>query len=197
MEVWEDGTVAAVKGTEAIDRKLRAAAGRAGEPPVLGLAFARGMEAAEEEEWAERVAALVGHEAAAGDRWEESLECRLPTGGGLTVTREVAFEGWEECGTEQCARLVYSDRGGGTDWSSPLERAINGFARTLCPNARRIEVLEVAVSGEGERLVEPATLVTYRDSSERRFELRVRLDGGEEREVAREETRTLETERLN
>ena len=197
VEVWEDGTVGALTGTEAIERKLMAAAGRSGEPPVLGLAFARAMEEAFRQDWAERVAALVGREAAVGDRWEERLEGRLPSGGALTVTREFGFEGWEECGSARCARLVYTDRGGGTEWSGPLERAINDFARSLCPNAQQVEVLEVSLSGEGERLVEPSTLFTYREEAERRFDLRVRLDGGEERDLSRVETKALEVERLN
>jgi len=197
VEVWDDGTVGGLTGTEEIERRLRAVAGRTGEPPVLGLAFASGMEGVTKRAWAERVGTLVGREAAVGDRWEETLQGPLPSGGALEVTREVRFEGWEECGSTQCARLAYADRGGGTEWSRPLERAINEFARSLCPNAQQVEVLEVSLAGEGERLIEPSTLFTYRETAERRFELRVRLDGGEERDVSRLETKTLETERLD
>ncbi|MGH2609889.1 MAG: hypothetical protein ACRDHF_12490 [Tepidiformaceae bacterium] len=197
VEVWEDGTVGALKGTDGIERKLMAAAGRTGEPPVLGLAFAREMEAAVREDWAERVAALVGREAAVDDRWEQKLEGRLPSGGTLTLIREFHFEGWEECGSARCARLAYTDRGGGAEWSGPLERAINEFGRSLCPNAQQVEVLEVSLTGQGQRLVEPSRLFTYRDRGERRFDLRVRIDGGEERGVSRVETKTLEAERLD
>jgi hypothetical protein len=197
IEVWEDGTVAGVSGLDEVDRKLRAAVGRPGAPPMLGLAMARAMEAELKAEWAERVAPFIGREVAIGERWEQILERPLPTGGALEITRELTFEGWEECGPGKCARLRHVDRGGGTEWSEALETAVNEFARSLCPNAQRVEVLEVTIAGEGKRLVEPEALFTLRASDEQKVMLRVRLDDGVEQVVSREGKSTLSAERMD
>lgn len=196
VEVWEDGTVGSVNGLEEIDRKFLEGAGMAGAPPALGLAFRREVEEGLKADWAERVAALIGREAAVGESWTESLELPLPSGGSLTVAREVTFEDWEACGGSRCARLRHVDSGGGSEWSGAIEEAVNRFARELCPNAGEIEVLEVTISGEGERFVEPGTLFTHRADLERLVVLRVRVDG-EEREVSRRERATVEAERTD
>jgi hypothetical protein len=195
IEVWEDGTVAGVGGFEEVDRKLLAALGRSGGPPMLGLTVARQMEAEIQATWAERVAPLIGREAAVGERWEQTLERPLPTGGSLQITRELTFEGWEECGPSRCARLRHVERGGGAEWSAAIETILNQFALSLCPNAERVEVLEVTISGEGESLVEPGTLFTSRESEEQKVALRVRLDDGKEQVVSREAKRTFSAER--
>ncbi len=53
----------------------------------------------------------------------------------------------------------------------------------------------MTISGQSERLVEPETLFTFRESMEQQVELQVRLDDGEERRLTRRGTSTLRAER--
>lgn len=116
--------------------------------------------------WNERFAELVGETVEVGQAWAERDTMSLPSGGSKPFYTLTTVEGWAECGEDKCLKLVYrssSDRAKlvavGENAKAALDAMEDGESSAEANPG-------VSVSGEGERIFDPATMRIHSETLE-------------------------------
>lgn len=132
-------------------------------------------------EWDGRVAEFDGLELEVGETYTSESEFPLPTGGTVKYLNAVKFAGLVPCGDDQCAKIVYQYD---TDPS-----ALNDFVGETLEALGGEGPSNTEISGEGERVIDPDTLLIQSETQKRKIVMTMTGRNGEEATMTRNETR--------
>jgi len=176
-EVMEDGEVTAVRGAERIEALIaqHAAAQGLDDGAVPGGAWAH--RESERAAWRERVQSLAGKSLGLGESVE--LAAAQDLGGGRELTHRVRLtpRALEPCGASECVKVEVAYASDPAE----VERYLGSPLSALLPDSElagaEVTLLAIEVSGGGERLVEPATLLVRKEKLEKKVRLTLRAPG--------------------
>ncbi|MGQ9807729.1 MAG: hypothetical protein ACUVSM_10120 [Armatimonadota bacterium] len=139
--------------------------------------------------WRARIGDAIGLPAETGTGWVSEGVTPLPDGRQARYYIVTVFTGWQQQGDRKLARLKFTF---GTD-SGKLQAQANDLARdTVRLRLRPRPVAELpgfSISGSGERLVDPETMIVHSEKSSRTIQIPLRGPKGQEMPVVLQETR--------
>lgn len=132
-------------------------------------------------EWNGRIGDFVGKAVSIGDVWSGLVPINLPNGKSLDYTVKTKFAAMEPCGTNQCLRIEQAydsaDEAVVLVANDVLEKAFESKNQGVNPEELRPEVGGASVKGRVVRLIDPTTMLIYRERVERIVGFEMELPG--------------------
>ena len=186
-----DGQLLAVHGFENVITKMKETF-----PPeaVKSLAAVLNEDALinkEAAEWNGRIGGFIGRTAKIGDVWTSTDEFPLPTGEAITSYSATKFVEDVKCGSNDCVRIQFwynSDAGAlqGLVGEMASDIAESAGAPQLAP-----EISGASIIGEGERIIDPATMLIYSEKASRTMKMQMEAPGRGKVMVTSQEMREM------
>ncbi len=117
-------------------------------------------------EWNQRVSEFKGKTAQVGGGWTQQTSSPLPSGLTVPMTVHASFPAFATRDGVHCMRVTLAQQGD----PATLTKAMNSALRAHLPPAQASKlptVTSLAVSGTGERLIDPATMLEHAYSATR------------------------------
>lgn len=142
-------------------------------PPQAARALSKvvneeGMVAREKAEWAGRIGDFSGNTLELGASWTATSPFDLPSGEQIQFYTRTDLVGKEKCGARDCVRIRFR-----YDTDAAALGAVAGKVVQEVAGAT-VKVGKMGLSGSGERLVDPDTLLVHAETLERT----ITLEGG-------------------
>lgn len=179
-EVASDGKIIGIKGYDKVAHKASQLMSQEMLDKNQGALSAEALEEQEKKNWSERVESLLGRGAHIGNKWAEVKELTLPTGGVSKYYAAFRIEGDAKCdGSEKCRLISYSFYSDEKDVAEYIDGIMSEDSneKTQLPSTNDYRVTRVSVSGKGFRIVDPETLVIYKDGAEAIIEMDIDVTG--------------------
>jgi hypothetical protein len=122
-------------------------------------------------EWQSRLQGLVGHRVKAGDAWVEIERTLLSTGDSIAYYKVVTVKEKEKCGEAECVRLRFDFQTDRQKLAEQDESLLDKLPSESNEDALAIKQSSTKVSGWGELIIEPATMLIHSAHSLRRYQL--------------------------
>jgi hypothetical protein len=192
MEVWDDGSFAAVHGFEEIVGQLRQHVPEEAWASVAAVFNEKHLAALTKAEWESQVTSLVNQTFTMGDTWEYSGPIDHPWGFRVDTGSMVHFEAWQACEasvSKDCVLMKFEYQMDGEGARAWLGRTLAAMIPNCPQGLADFRVDQLTFEGRGERLVEPATLDVYKETEQRLTRLELRDGSGSAHAFKREEER--------
>ncbi|MDO8586295.1 MAG: hypothetical protein Q7T82_04585 [Armatimonadota bacterium] len=183
------GECVGIRNPEEIARQLADAFGRNAPASVQQsvLMIAEGLIAKNITEWNGRIADFVGRKAKVGDVWATTSEAGSPLSGSMPMPTKIKFVGMMKYRRKDCVRISYRNSAGSGSMQQYLQDIMD---RTSASSGNpRSRVLRVQVAAQGERLIDPATMLIYTESLTRTFNVTTQTPGQKNTTVSSVEKR--------
>jgi len=164
-----DGKLTTIRGYEGILEQLKKMLPAPFVAQMTPLFNSDGLRKRDIATWNGRGGQLLGKEVKIGDVETKTEPFALPTRGTVQTNVEATYAGWVDCEQSRCVRIVYK-------YST--------------------DDAEAKVTGEGEKIVDPATLRVYSESSEKRLSGELEVPSKGKQQVTLVETQDYKTSTL-
>lgn len=180
-DVDSRGQVRSIRGFDQFIARLKAAL-PAGTLETLSPAVSEeAMVSRETAEWNGRIASFVGREVKIGSSWTSKDRYDLPTGGAVHFITTTRIVGREQVEGRDCVRIKFSYTANAPAPPVPAVKAPGKPAR----KPRRAEKSakppmrpqSTSISGGGDRLIDPSTMLIYAESLARTLKVPVNVPG--------------------
>lgn len=160
-----DGTLTSITGYEELEKRTKAHLAKQPATPgnaVRGQLYTADMYAYRAaEEWISRIGTFAGKQLRIGKVYEAVSDFAMPTGDVVKFYSTSHVAGLVPCGTTRCARVLFEFNSDRTKLSHLLDAyQAQGAASGVTGGGMQ-------VSGSGERLIDPATMDIYSETSTR------------------------------
>jgi hypothetical protein len=115
-------------------------------------------------DWRDRISGLIGRKCKVGEAWITAERIQLPTGRAVTHTMVTRVVGREKRLGHDCVRVKFAYN---TNAAALRAFAGKALAGRLKGARRKAGAADVHVSGSGERLIDPTTMLIYGESTTR------------------------------
>ena len=173
-EVMDDGEAEAVRGGERLESllsQLAASSTGSAPPPVAGPWSRREQERAD---WEERVHALSGRTVRLGETVETTGRFDFGKGRSLAHRALLTPKEWKPCGDDRCIAVAIEYATDPDEVARYADRSIE----TLVPDTNELSgavvIDSIEVSGDGERLIDPKTLLVREERVDKVLRLTLR-----------------------
>lgn len=141
------------------------------------------------DDWNQLVAPYSYRTVRIGDVWKTSIEKPMGTGGSITVAAKFKFLGWVNCGGRRCVKTR-------VDIScvdiAALRNYLNYmYSHSAMSDAQRAaipKITKISVKGYEERLIDPATMLYFKESASFDVKFTASLAGYGQRSMVIRET---------
>jgi len=186
-----EGQLLAVHGYDKVINKMKESL-----PPeaVKSLAAVLNEDALinkEAAEWNGRIGGFIGRTAKIGDVWTSTDEFPLPTGEAITSYSATKFVEDVKCGSHDCISIQFwynSDAGA-------LQSLVGEMASDVADSAGAPqlapEISGASIIGEGERIIDPATMLIYSEKVSRTMKMQIEAPGRGKVMVTSQEVREM------
>lgn len=192
-EIKADGKISDIRGYDKVAEKAMASMTKEMLEQSGGNLTAEMLSGQEKKNWSERVESLLGRGSYKGSKWAAVKEFTLPTGNRSKYYAGFKVEGVATCdGSEKCVLLAYSFYSDVDDVAEYVDSLFSNSEENefVGSNAGdNFRVTSVTVSGKGARIVDPETLVIYKDGAEARVVMEIEVKG-EQMQAVESVTRT-------
>jgi hypothetical protein len=130
-------------------------------------------------EWNGRIGDFVGAVVEAGDVFYSEAAVALPMGGSATYYSVIKIMETVQCGEKQCVRIGYSYNSDPEGLKQFMGDFFEEFAAAIDSSGVDVSVSGAEVTGEGERLVDPATMLIMSETVTRTIKMQVDVSGEE------------------
>jgi hypothetical protein len=117
------------------------------------------------EEWNARIGDFVGKTARVGEAWNGESEYALPNGKSIKSHTTIKFVGWRMVAGRRCLRIRYVYSSDASALSGLLDKMIGDIYRSLQTKRPKLAIRGAQIQGAGERLMDPATMLIYGETS--------------------------------
>jgi hypothetical protein len=165
-ELDREGRLTAVRGFESLKNRIRDKFDPQTAMKLSALFTEEAMVNREEAEWNGRIGNFVGRTVELGDVWTETEEFPLPTGKTTAFHTATKFAEEKKCGGSDCLRIEFFYH----SKPSALEKLVGKTLGELMEAAGaegEAEVSGLEITGSGERLIDPDTMLIYAERIER------------------------------
>lgn len=135
------------------------------------------MVAREKAEWAGRIGDFSGNTLELGSSWTSASPFDLPSGEQIRFYTRTDVVGKERCGARDCVRIRFrydTDASALGAVAQKMVREVAAAAGAPRDSTEAVKVGRMGLSGGGERLVDPATLLVHAETLERT----ITMEGG-------------------
>jgi hypothetical protein len=141
-------------------------------------------------EWDARISSFVGQTVKMGDLWTSTDELALPTGQSVVYHTATKFVEKVKCGTHDCVRIQFWYNSDAGALQAFVGKVLNDFADSAgTPQVKEISGAEIV--GEGERIIDPTTMLIYAESISRTVTMQMDVPGKGKVTVTGRETREI------
>lgn len=116
-------------------------------------------------EWNGRVADFVGRSAKIGDTWVEDQTAELPYGM-ITYNTTTKIAERVRKGKVDCVRIAFTYTTDAEGTQKFMQAMMDSLAESAAPG-KAPKIVDVKISGGGERLVDPKTMLIYSETNDR------------------------------
>ncbi len=138
-------------------------------------------------DWQARIGRLAGKKAEIGETWMAAEPFALPAGGSAEVHSATRLDGWTESEGHRCVRLrvaYHSDAAelakfAGESVVSAADSTAESTAGSTAPDPAAVPrpASSLTIVGEGERVIDPATMIIYSEKIVRTLTMEAELPG--------------------
>jgi hypothetical protein len=138
-------------------------------------------------EWEARIGDFIGLTKEIGDIMEVNDEMQLPNGISLPFTSKTKFADMADCGDQRCVKIEFAYDSDASKLAGFAENSLNKFLEGLESDTTDIGLSDASISGWGERLVDPETMLIYSETNERVMNITADIPGmGKIQNITRE-----------
>ena len=138
-------------------------------------------------DWQARIGGLAGKKAEIGETWMATEPFALPIGGSAEVHSATRLDGWTESEGRRCMRLRFAYHSDAAELAklvgkmagSPGGSAAESTAGNTEPDPAAVPqpASSLKIVGEGERVIDPATMIIYSEKIVRTLTMEADLPG--------------------
>jgi hypothetical protein len=136
-----------------------------------------------------RIGLFVGRAAKIGDVWTSTEEFTLPTGEAIVSYTATKFVEKVKCETHDCVRIQFSYTSDADALGDIAEKVVNDAADAGGVPQLKAEMSGTTITGEGERIIDPATMLIYHETISRTMKMQMDIPGKGKIMVTGQETR--------
>lgn len=141
-------------------------------------------------EWNGRIGSFIGRSAKIGEAWPAVTDSfTIPNGGTIRFYSTTKVTEKTKCGNGDCVRVRFSYN---TDPRALFEfmgNAANDLAKVVGDSTFSLDVSGGTITGSGERLVDPQTMLIYSETIERSISTKMTMPGQGEMPITQSEKR--------
>jgi len=161
------GQLLAIYGYESLLKKMKE---RFPSPKYKAISNVLNNEAIinrEKADWNGRIGSFVGKKFRLGDVWQSTDSFDLPSGetvifySAIRFAEQTSFEGHD------CIRIKFANNSSDKALKDFIGKVSNSVSESLDVPYEKQEMPYLTISGEGERLIDPATMLIYSETMER------------------------------
>jgi len=132
----------------------------------------------ERAEWEGRVGGFVGKSAEIGDVWTGEDDYPLPTGGKAKFYSATTFDSFVDCGGKKCVLVKFAYNSSSEDLAKLVGKAADSLAKNAGAEPGVATLASgVEITGSGQRIVEPSTMIIHSEKVERTIKLEMDIAG--------------------
>jgi hypothetical protein len=148
----------------------------------------------ERAEWDGRYGGFVGKTVEIGDVWVGEDDYPLPSGGSAKFYSATTFDSIVDCGGKKCVLVKFVYDSSSQDLAKLVGEVANGLAQAAGADSGVVQLTSgVKISGSGERIVDPSTMIIQSEKIERTIKLEMDIDGQGPQPATMHETREYKT----
>lgn len=174
-----DGNIRAIEGYDVLaDRLRKAFPDEATFQALSKVLNAEAMVAREKEEWSGRISSFSGGTYEIGSKWTTESPFALPDGETITFYTVTELVGQEKCGDRDCVRIRFRYDTDASALGKLAGEVASDAAKAVGSEGGEIKMSKSKITGAGERVIDPATMLIYSESLERTMQMEMATPGG-------------------
>lgn len=132
----------------------------------------------ERAEWEGRYGGFVGKTVEIGDVWVGEDDYPLPTGGAAKFYSATTFDSVVDCGGKKCVRIKFNYDSSPEDLAKLVGEVVEGLTQAAGADSSSVQLKPgIDISGSGERIVDPSTMIIQSERIERIINLEMDIGG--------------------
>jgi hypothetical protein len=148
----------------------------------------------ERAEWNGRYGGFVGKTVEIGDVWVGEDDYPLPSGGNAKFYSATTFDSIVDCGGKKCVLVKFIYDSSSQDLAKLVGEVANGLVQSAGADSGVVQLTSgVEISGSGERIVDPFTMIIQSEKIERTIKLEMDIAGQGPQPATMHETREYKT----
>jgi hypothetical protein len=176
-ELNPHGQILAVLGFDTLLSKMKASL-PPNAPQALSSVFSEeALITKEKAEWNGRIGSFVGRKARIGDVWTSTDRYNLPTGGSIEFYSATKIAGKAKYRGRDCVRVQFAYNSDAGALKSFTGKILKDLARSMKAATVRLGAGSASITGGGERLIDPATMLIYSETLTRTIKLPMVVPG--------------------
>ncbi len=180
------GQLTAIHGLDKVIARVEKSVGPQAAQAMAGLLNEEALTNKERSEWEGRIGSFAGERAVIGDVWIGTDEFPLPNGETVTFYLVTKLVGRVKSAGHDCVKMRFSYNSD----AAALAKLAGKTAREIAAAAGRPELpataTEMLIVGSGERVIDPATMLIYAETTERTITMPIQSPQGEVTATIRE-----------
>ncbi len=176
-ELDEDGRFLKADGTGVIAERMRKMAPPAVSDWLASLLGEQNLAANAAHEWDARIGSFSGSEARPGEVRSGSQRMPVPGGGAATFLTTTRIDGLVMCGTGSCARISFAFSSSDPEITAMIGK-VTGDLWRMTRSGTTPQVQDLRIEGEGERLIDPDTMLIHSERVDRMTTVRLTAPSG-------------------
>jgi hypothetical protein len=174
-----DGSIRAIEGYDVLADRLRNAFPDEAVFQALSKVLnAETMVAREKEDWSGRISSFSGGTYEIGSRWTTESPFALPNGETITFYTATELVGKEKCGDRDCVRIRFRYDTDASALGKLAGEVVSDAVKAAGAQDPGLQISKSKITGGGERLIDPATMLIHSESLERTMRMDMATPGG-------------------
>lgn len=148
----------------------------------------------ERAEWDGRYGGFAGKTVEIGDVWVGEDDYPLPSGGTAKFYSATTFDSIVDCGGKKCVLIKFNYDSSSEDLAKLVGEVAEGLAQAAGADSGVVQLTSgIEISGSGERIVDPSTMIIQSEKIERTIKLEMDIAGQGPQPATMHEVREYKT----
>lgn len=176
-EADEQGQLTSIKGFDKLSEILKASFPQHVVEQLSTLLNEEALVNKETAEWNGRIGDFAGAQVSIGDVFTSVSEFPLPTGESVKYYTATKIEEKAHCGNHNCVKIAFSYNSNPEALKEFVGDAIQDIAQSAGKSDVNFSLSQVEITGEGERLIDPTTMLIYSELIKRNMQMEMEVPG--------------------
>lgn len=173
-----DGRFIHVEGFEEFVENMKAGLPANTPAEILNNISVEAMVNKEKAEYNGRVGDYIGREFKIGEHWQGESQFTLPDGNVIDYTTVFVLREMVPCGQTNCVKIEYQYDANPAGLKKFMDGLVDGLDEMAEGKLEEVDLGEIKLSGNGIRLIDPATMLIYSEEMNRVTEMPMTLPNG-------------------
>ncbi|MEW6203384.1 MAG: hypothetical protein AB1546_15500 [bacterium] len=186
-EVDKYGQIVSVSGYDKLIEKLKEMTTESAAEALSEVKDEQVLVGKDMAEWNSKIGYFIGLTPAVGDMWIMVEQYPMPTGEMIYYYSALKFVEKVKCGGSECIKITFDYNTSAETLAEQVEMTKEKIVESAGLAGDLVNVADVAIEGEGERLIDPATMLIYSETITRTVKMDMEIPGkGTVRGIKRE-----------